>query len=374
MMRLRRRAIATGNSNVRVIITIAIAILSFGFGHEPVLAQSQTGGVPALDSIQMIDATTGWAVSPTDGPGRGVLLRTSDAGTHWTDVTPPGSMGRMIPDGPYSLDVLTSLIAWVGPFRTIDGGLTWRNGAVPPGGRELMHFINPHDGWLVSVTETGANMASAMLTMDIYRTTDAGDTWIKLASTSAGKQGGLSIEGLDGPKDMTFLNETTGWLTGNSGVEDSLYLYVTHDGGRTWQHQTAPLPVKSTWYGVISAPRFFTTQDGILPVVGRFAIFYITHDGGTTWAYTTPVTVHSEPALSFADMDHGWMTDGIGLYVTSDGGRHWTIEPPPSAGVKQLDFISLQVGWAVSRINPFLLKTVDGGHTWVPVPYTVSRH
>jgi photosystem II stability/assembly factor-like uncharacterized protein len=74
-------------------------------------------------------------------------------------------------------------------------------------------------------------------------------------------------------------------------------------------------------------------------------------------------------------MNHGWVTDGDTLYVTADGGRRWmkSYPSPPFTDVKLLDFISPQVGWALRRTFPFLLKTLDGGHKWVPVLYPISR-
>ena len=72
-------------------------------------------------------------------------------------------------------------------------------------------------------------------------------------------------------------------------------------------------------------------------------------------------------------MNHGWIADGDILYVTNDGGSQWTTIPPSPrfANVKQVDFISPQVGWAVTPAS--LLKTEDGGFTWAPVAYTISQ-
>lgn len=138
-------------------------------------------------------------------------------------------------------------------------------------------------------------------------------------------------------------------------------------------------------------PTFFSPRDGVLPVSISYSIkneycesgrtvvvFYATHDGGATWVYTTPVMVttgNHEPPSSFADMNHGWVTEGNVLYRTTDGGRRWTqiLLPSLFADTKQLDFISPQVGWATRETAPFLLKTVDGGHTWAPAIYTISR-
>jgi photosystem II stability/assembly factor-like uncharacterized protein len=151
---------------------------------------------------------------------------------------------------------------------------------------------------------------------------------------------------------------------------------------------------------------FFTAQEGLLPVFyfggestssPAVAAFYASRDGGGTWKHSAPISItkgyldcwhyicgHYRPS-SFADMNHGWMADGGTLYVTSNGGREWTVvRPLLFANVKHLDFISPEVGWAV-RITteyvggkqiptpPFLLKTLDGGRTWSPVTYTILR-
>lgn len=369
---------------MRIALAIIVAILTLGLDHGPVVGQAHGGDVRAFESIHMVDVLAGWAV--TAQPGAKVLLRTTDGGTHWKDVAPLNSSGQRIDVD--RVDVLTSLMAWAmlwsGLFRTVDGGQTWRNVEIPATGP--FHFINPHYGWLVSLG--GANMARAEL--DIYRSTDGGETWIKVASTRYGaaeNTSGLLYTGRG--LDITFLNATTGWVTGTMDMRDWLYLYVTHDSGHTWRKQELPRPsqVTSPWLYGMMRPKFFTMRDGILPVfyahkdstysaqIGGVAVFFVTHDGGAIWTYTTPLSVAHWGPSSFADFNHGWVAEGDTLYVTSDGGRKWTtIRPAPTFGdFRQLDFISPQVGWAVSQMPPFLLKTLDGGHTWTPVTYTVSR-
>ena len=387
---------------MRTAITIIIVTLALGFDHGPRVAQASA--IQGLDSIHMIDALTGWAVGTLGGlPYRGgveSILHTTDGGTHWSDVTPASPSGRMISPN-YDIDVLTSLSAWVSAtpdtptfdtiflFHTVDGGRTWRNVIVPARdelatGWTSVHFINPRDGWVLAKGIPHMGSADA----DIYRSTDGGKTWNKAGSTSDRLPGGQQ-------GDITFLYATTGWLSGITIATDSLYLYVTHDGGRTWQHQGLRLPpqVTSPWYSATGSPMFFTARDGILPVfypykaIPRWEIvFYATHDRGVTWGQTTPVLVDSywDCPRDFADINHGWVVVGDALYMTGDGGRHWaTLRPAsPFAPVKQIAFVSPQVGWAVRpielsdgspQIPPFLLKTVDGGRTWAPVVYTVSR-
>lgn len=378
---------------MRAALAIIVAILPLSPGQGPGVAQTHVGDVQAFESIHMMDALTGWAV--TAQLGAKVLLRTTDGGTRWTDLTPLNSSKQEI--SVFQITAVSPLIAWVIPtgtiggttvtiFHTIDGGRTWRNATILAPSVEAIHFVNPRNGWLV------ASLVAYMGNdeVEIYRSTDGGETWVKVASaTHESKNSGLSVDGAKGA--ITFLNLTTGWITGVTPGPDWLYLYITHNGGRTWRAQNLPLPPELTphWFAFPQPPTFFTAQDSILPTfysllndsrqeTGSLVVFYDTHDGGMTWTQTAPVSVshvNGFSATSFVDMNHGWVKEGNMLYVTSDGGRRWTTIHPdqPFAGVTQLDFISPQVGWAVRQTSPFLLKTSDGGHTWVPVTYTVLR-
>jgi photosystem II stability/assembly factor-like uncharacterized protein len=76
-------------------------------------------------------------------------------------------------------------------------------------------------------------------------------------------------------------------------------------------------------------------------------------------------------------MQHGWLTDGTHLFVTTNGGQHWA-KLTPSANftrVTLLDFVSETTGWAVSHQgagSSFLLKTTDGGQTWTHITPVIS--
>lgn len=335
---------------------------------------------PSLASVHMIDAQAGWAV--TYGYDANLLLWTTDGGTDWKDVTPP-NMKRVV-----GLHAPTALAAWVGPFHTIDGGRTWRQGAIPAhGGIQSIHFINARDGWLLALGEALMGSVEAF----VYRSNDGGENWIEVARADYFNTGGSGLP-LSGSKSgITFLSATTGWITGGHGIAPNwLYLYITRDAGRTWRQQKLPpLPLMGPrWYSWIYPPKFFTSRDGILPVFLSFEergapaiVFYVTHDGGATWTPTEPVSFARWSSAgwlvpySFADMDNGWVSDGDALYVTSNGGRQWTAIQPsqPFADVKQIDFVTPQVGFAVSKISPYLQRTLDGGRTWRAVIYTVSR-
>src|SRR3989442_6467918 len=362
---------------------LAIVVLTFTLGLVSPLIQGQTregDTSTVLDEIHMIDRLNGWAMTHrrhVSVCGReSCLLRTTDGGSRWRDVTPISSSGQKVRVS--RISALSSLIAWVLPvaeldssaqiLSTADGGRTWRSAAIPPPAgltgvsASSISFINPREGWLsvFMVAYMGHEED------EIYRSTDGGETWTKVASATSGDDS--SSLPLDGSKTaITFLNHTTGSLTvGYFSSPKQAHLYVTHDGGRKWRAENLPLPPQlGLHWGV--HPRSvkpFAPRDAILrmdyslfndsgEITGMVIVFYAAIDSGTTLNYSVPVRRANDDYYpsSFADMNHGWLMNGFDLHATSDGGRRWmTIQTSQlPVDVSQLTFVSPQVGWALKQ-------------------------
>ncbi len=131
-------------------------------------------------------------------------------------------------------------------------------------------------------------------------------------------------------------------------------------------------------------PTFFNASEGILPVEGLNITttggtdIHVTHDRGTTWNSTTLLPGDAS-ATDFIDINHGWVTDGTMLYLTSDAGQHWTKIFSAARSMpkfQRLDFVSSKVGWAIGYTDAgamFLLSTVDGGQMWMQVQYILYK-
>lgn len=343
------------------------------------------GGPGSLFSLHMIDPMTGWALSEH------AVLRTTDSGLHWKNVTPPNTLLTR----ESIADFLTASLAWVATpqvngamtqvLRTMDSGQTWQQSTIPVVYLKQITFIDSQHGWILAGWGVRGGAAEAVA---VFRTGDGGKTWSNVssalpASTDTPPPGHLPFGGRK--SGIHFLNTSTGWITGTVGVNDLTWLYVSHDGGTTWYQQSLPLPpgVPSAQLSLVP-PAFFSATDGILPVIfsdvatgrGIATDIYVTHDEGTTWKSTTPLPLASV-ALDFVDKQHGWATDGMILYRTSDAGQRWT-KLSPGASFKQvtsLDFVSSTLGWAIGgqgNNSSLLLKTTDGGQTWTPIPSTIS--
>ncbi len=347
----------------------------------------QVGGTGSLKSLQMIDLTTGWALSEH------AILRTTDGGLQWENVTPPHTVLTQ----ECIADFLSASLAWIATpqshgttaqvLRTTDGGQTWQQSTVPAAFLRQITFIDSQHGWILSAWGATGGPAEAV---NVFRTSDGGKTWRNVASalpasTDTPPPGHLPFGGQK--SGIHFLNVSTGWISGTVLARDLAWLYVSLDGGSTWYQQSLSLPpgVPSAQLSLAS-PTFFSATDGILPVIfsdlisgrGIATDVYVTLDGGTTWKNTMPLAAVFG-MIDFVDMQHGWATDGRVLYHTSDGGQHWA-KLSPGANFKQitsLSFVSSTTGWAIGRQNntsSSLFKTTDGGKTWTPIPISISDH
>jgi photosystem II stability/assembly factor-like uncharacterized protein len=372
--------------------------------------QNTSNQFGAISSIHMLDAQIGWAITDKNG-----IVRTTDGGVHWKNVTPnyPTSMTRQR----IAADFLTASSAWVAVsgidmtgqgddrarkqpssrwvgvsganatttviFRTTDAGQTWQQTTIlgSRGSITQVNFVTAQDGWLMSKHP----VSESTETVELFRTSDGGKSWVAVTSTFAASTdlpppGKLPFSG--SKSGLSFVNATTGWVTGRLPVNGYTLLYRTRDGGSTWYPQSLPLsPTEVSSQLFILPPLFFNATDGILPVSfntgnGVSLDVYVTHDGGITWKGTTPLAA-STSTVDFIDMSHGWVSDGTLLYVTSDSGQHWTRLSPGGSfqGITQLDFVSSNIGWAIGATASnalTLLKTEDGGHTWAVISYAIS--
>lgn len=342
----------------------------------------------------MMTGQIGWAVSNR------IVYRTTDGGHNWTDVMPCGIPTRhalasfflsandawlavMGTNAP-KFDIATP--AGVTVFRTTNGGRTWQASRVPVQGSvepfNRLTFANARDGWLwLNEGVAAGNAYYALL-----RTVDGGQHWTQTVSEEPyGRPARLVPAGFpscDCATALTFRNVRVGWTTGSNLVPPVPFLWITHDGGYHWYHQSFQLPRGESFYHSF-APVFFGQSEGILPVQlvqGKsIDVFdaYLTHDGGMSWRSTTPLVLPEPaqrapiPTFSFAGRLHGWVSSGWDLYRTSDGGRHWAHMHPHGSfnSITQLDFIDSHQGFAVEQfINgsfpTYLLATTDGGQSW----------
>jgi photosystem II stability/assembly factor-like uncharacterized protein len=342
----------------------------------------------------MMDAKTGWW-APV---GSEIVTRTTDGGASWRDVLRLSSpLTRAF--------FLDTMHAWVlsgtpqlTTYRTSDGGATWTTGepipAASSGGTSEwastpLYFADPNDGWLVADLALGQPNQRQVL----YRTSDGGIHWTIVSSEPPAPDCRW--------ESVAFVSSTTGWGTVNCVGSDGPIngntdppIFMTHDGGATWQPThlpfadagltcppcTADTPtILDATHAVILVRGNDGTTFGGIPTWGPVHLL-ATSDGGVTWS---GLTLPGKRPLDadFVDPEHGWAVDGAGtgtwLFRTADGGQTWapvSTNTALSFNIVPIDeaihFVDLMHGYAASEFAGDFYRSGDGGHTWFSVQLT----
>ncbi|MFG2352961.1 WD40/YVTN/BNR-like repeat-containing protein [Streptomyces sp. NPDC048521] len=255
-------------------------------------------------------------------------------------------------------------------LRTTDGGSTWRN-VSPPGAAELQfRDVQAFDARRAVVLAIGEGEASRM-----YRTDDGGATWTE------------SFRNTD-PKAfydcLAFFDRRHG-LALSDPVDGKFRILSTGDGGRSWRvlPSDGMPPALDGEAGFAASGQCLVTSGpkDVWLATGGGAHARVLHsaDRGLTWtAAETPVPA-GDPAkgvfaLTFRDRTHGIAVGGDyrpdqpspqAAAVTADGGRTWRSAPtPPPAYRSGAAWLPHSRGGALAVGPTGTDLTTDGGRTW----------
>lgn len=318
-----------------------------------------------LQAIRMVDANNGWVLTT-----KNAVLKTSDGGRHWQDVTPQNFTSGVKPLSEF----LTGQVAWLAGMsgvnqpitilHTSDGGASWQTTTINnvTGGfvAETLHFINTQQGWLVTANAEGM----LHYTVNVYRTLDAGKTWTNVS-------GALR---LTAPSGISFANPQLGWF-GVQWPGPASQVEKTANGGQSWQQVTLPMPAGITSAQIgqtqTTAP-VLIGANGILPVhidlnsttPQSRLVLYTTHDSGATWTANTLANFDSNDVYAL-DVQHVWAEAAQGnvLYASSDGGKTWSQLAQTPQHFAALSFADVHNGWAIDDAGN-LYQTTSGGANW----------
>lgn len=186
---------------------------------------------------------------------------------------------------------------------------------------------------------------------DILKTIDGGESWVEITNTS------------DAIYSFYFFDELNGYITGEYGV-----IFKTSDGGASWE-----------WAGfqsgridgtTIYSSYFIDNNFGF--AVGLRGRILKTIDGGNSWVQYAPI-YNDIKQLDFVTNDIAYALVGNTFYKSINGGYKWSELSPPIENVKtqRFDFINDTTGFAIvggstgtSGNSGSVYKTIDGGITW----------
>lgn len=277
----------------------------------------QTFGVAVAPSNSSIV----WAaVASANGQQTKNLLRSTDAGATWQNVTPTlgaALNGRMIAIHPSDPNTVVALFdggfgggqVWV----STNGGASWtnRSAGLPGNPPRSVHF----DGTRLLV---GGGQAYNNQYFGLYQSLDLGVTWSALhTSTPVPHVEAIAVD----PQDPA----TIYLATSNSGIHRS------RNGGATWETglggtsrvgmmdlALVPGSAGEILAGAMSQGLFRSLDGG-----GSFAAYGTGIAETRLYSVTTNPHNPQEMAVAFQAANAG------GIYSSSDGGAHWIVESAP---------------------------------------------
>lgn len=154
--------------------------------------------------------------------------------------------------------------------------------------------------------------------------------------------------------DASFINETTGWLAGESST------YKITNAGENWDAQI------NGDSDLLNAVHFIDEKEGW--AVGNNKKVIHTSDGGNTWELVNINTIATKfYCVEFVSKDVGWIGGDNGVLLrTIDGGNTWSLDDPGFANddiISELYFNSDGTGWfCTSKGN--IGKKLSGSNTF----------
>jgi photosystem II stability/assembly factor-like uncharacterized protein len=294
------------------------------------------------------------AMSPSDshmlsaGTSQGVFL-SADGGENWQKIS-RGNDPEMQDITALAFDTADSKIIYAGtphlPWKTVDGGATWRS--IHDG------LIDDSDIFSIHVNPNRPELVFASACSGIYRSDNAGDSWRKLI-------------GIPGTHRRTHI------LTQDPRASETIYagttlgLFKSADEGRTWRHLTfeqvngmvfdpddpRTLYLATEHAGVLKS---IDAGETVHPVNVGFAnhnLTQITGDGQRLYASSAYEGLYG------------------GVFVSSDGGLHWILQANEHAllgrNLHSLAAAPLPGGGLFAAAEDAVLRSADGGKTWVPL-------
>ncbi len=292
------------------------------------------------------------------------LSATSDGGTSWRALSPPGVSPEQIRGVRFSGASGWLVVATGGRktplalYSTADRGRSWTSVPLPvPADVDV---AAPADIQLVeSQLLVGLRLEPNRFGISrglLLKSTDGGLKWMQQALPAGGR--------------LTFPTAKEGWLVGGLASER---LYATHDSGKTWREVKPAAAITGAASTVYALPTFSSATEGVLPVSfaagSRSALaFYETVDGGRAWELAATVRIGTSLAFGSAvpaavvAPDYWLAAVGTKLVAVTDFGiARKTVGTLPGA-VTALQFASPTTGWA--HVATKLYATADGGATW----------
>ena len=259
------------------------------------------------------------------------IWKSEDAGETWKSCGLPKSrhIPRIVID-PHNPDIVYAAVlgniykptSERGIYKSTNGGKTWSKvlfesnhaGAV----ELVMDPNNPRNLYAATwrVKRTPYSLSSGGEGSILWKSTDRGNSWMKISSNKGFAEGILGIIGVT----VSPVNSDRVWAIVEN--KDNGGVYRSDDGGETWSHvnDSRALRQRAWYYSKIYAD----TKD-INKVYVMNVSYHKSTDGGKTFtSHNAPHGDHHDLWIAPEDSNRMIIGDDGGAQVTYDGGETWS--------------------------------------------------
>lgn len=290
----------------------------------------------SLRKLYFTDLNNGWAASLS-----GSIIHTTNSGKTWqiqtTNVTTPiVDIFFLGPQKGWALTYPSEPPFGTSILKTDNGGLSWI--------KDSVFFENE----IFSTVFFSNDSIGYVGGQGIKKTTDGGLTWFNAFI----EPGGVSTLPVN---KFIFYSDIFGYACGGR-VDVAGVIWKTTDGGNNWSSQGLSPDQIYDIYIIDSLNAISLSGDPEL--LYPLAILR-TSDAGINWSFTDLPFFGISYALDFINSNEGWAAAGYKFLFSSDGGSNWSEEFLfDSTIVYDLQFVDKFTGFACGE-NGVLLKFVS---------------
>jgi photosystem II stability/assembly factor-like uncharacterized protein len=346
----------------RRLLRSSASLLAIMFGGGTALAQNSGSSPPAsspwrpqaspvsveLRGLAVVSDRVAWASG-----AKGTVIRTLDGET-WKVLAVPGAETLDFRDIE-AWDGRTAVALSIGPgeasnvYKTTDGGATWRRvfaNREPTGFWDAITFWDRLRGALFGDPVRGR--------FQVYTTGDGGESWT--AAPDASMPAALENEGAFAASGSCLVSGPGKALAFVTGGASESRVFVSTDGGRSFQVSTSPVPAGAASKGLFSV--VWLDQDTLLTVGGDYkepalpgVKASLSDDRGAHWTSISADPGFLSSVVRGPGRDAAVVAVGLaGTGISGDGGRTWkAIDATPynTAGFAKGNGSKNRAGWAV---------------------------
>jgi photosystem II stability/assembly factor-like uncharacterized protein len=282
------------------------------------------------------------------GTSHGVFI-SMDRGANWRRISSETDV-EMQDITALAFDPVNPNVLYAGtphlPWKTTDGGATWHS--ISTG------LIDDSDIFSIRVDPNRPQLVFASACSGIYRSDNGGAAWMK-------------IQGIPGTHRRTHIIAEDPRNSETIFAGTTLGLFKSPDGGKTWRHLSSE---QVNWMV------FDPSDPRTLYLATEFAGILKSTDSGETFrsmnagfANHQLSEIASDGKLLYASSIYEGLFGGI--FVSNDGGLQWSLRANEEAlqgrNLHGLTASPAHPGVVFAASEDAILKSADGGKTWLPV-------